>query len=128
MDEFFIPVVTLSPLHSAVEHDEIDSLRRLLEEGADPNEPDSYGGIRPLQRSVDIECEDACRREDSGDEDWMPHATLTAVLLSFGASPDLPDEKGETARMWAQQRKHREALKLFEAHGSAAIPTSAVYS
>lgn len=120
MFEFSIPEVTLSPLHSAIEHYEIEVLRQLLQAGADPNEPDPDFGTRPLQLSVDIECEDACRREDAGDEDWKPHATLTAVLLLHGASPDLPDAKGETARLWAQRRRHEEAVKLFDAQGAAA--------
>lgn len=123
MDEFPLPpTTTLSPLHSAIEHDEIDLLRRLLQEGADPNEPDPDFGTRPLQLSVDIECENAIRREDRGEEDCEPHATLTAVLLLYGASPDLPDAKGQTARIWAQRRPHREALKLFDAHSPAANP------
>lgn len=104
----------MPPLLIAIDNWEVGKVRLLLAEGADPNEPDSHAGTRPIQMAVDIECEEALRREEAGGR-ARPLATLTAILLAAGADPDLPDRSGGTARIWAQQRNHREATTLFEA-------------
>ena len=109
------------PLHNAIEHLNEQELISLLQSGADPNQPDpSIGGFRPLHLAVDIECEDACSRYDKGDHSARPVARLTRILIEAGANPNLPDEKGMTAKEIAKERAHKEALDAFsiwdEAH------------
>jgi len=102
------------PLHLAVEHMNEAALRELLDAGADPNVPDpEVGGFRPLHVAVDIECEDSCCRYDMGDVSASPKATVSRILVEAGASPDLPDFQGRTARSIAKERLHAEALFLF---------------
>ncbi|MDB5703779.1 MAG: ankyrin repeat protein [Sphingomonas bacterium] len=102
------------PLHCAIEDFDQEALVVLLRNGADPDQPDpDFGGFRPLQLAVDIECEEACRRYDKGELDSRPRASLTTILVNAGASPDLSDAKGLTARALARDRMHMEALTLF---------------
>src|SRR5471030_763018 len=104
----------MSPLHQAIENLDKCSVVELLDKGADPNQTDSdFGGFRPLHLAIDIECEDACRRYDSGAPYAQPHALLTELLLQAGADPNLPDEQGRTAWEIARKRNHQEALSLF---------------
>ena len=108
------------PLHQAIEDFDEQLVRDLLAAGADPNEHDvEQSRVLPLQLSVDIECERAVRREDAGDPDFRPHATLTNVLLAAGADPDLAGERDETARDWARLGNHGEALDAFDAWSSS---------
>ena len=102
------------PLHHAIEHMDERAIIALLQTGADPNQPDpELGGFRPLHLAVDAECEDSCRRYDSGDKDARPQATITRLLLHAGANPDLLDGNGRTARAMAIERKHVTAMGLF---------------
>ena len=104
----------MTPLHLSIEHEQLDEVKRLLGLGEDPNQPEDHSGFRPLQRSVDIECERAIRDYDLGDKNSKPEATITRVLLNAGANPFLADKQGLTAVDIAQKRNHREALALFE--------------
>jgi hypothetical protein len=101
-------------LHKAIEHMEVQQVRDLLGAGADPNAQDSeLGGFRPLHLAVDIECEEACRRNDAGELDAAPRATISSLLMEAGADPDLTDFRGNTARSIAEERCHEQALELF---------------
>lgn len=105
----------MRPLHLAIEMMDLEGVRSLLDAGADPNEPDpALEGFRPLHLSIDIECEDACRRHDAGERDAHPEALITSLLLRAGATPDLLDEKGNSARQIASERNHIAVIKLFE--------------
>ena len=102
------------PLQAAIEHMDEQLVSLLLVRGADPNQPDpECGGFRPLHLSVDIECEDSCRRFDVGEKEAQPHTRLTSLLLQARANPDLPDSSEQTARSIAQVRLHENALILF---------------
>jgi ankyrin repeat protein len=94
----------------------LSAVNDLIQEGADVNAADpSAGGVRPLHLAVDIECEDACRRNDEGDPNAVPVASLSRILLVAGADPHLTNENGETAIDWARNRNHAWALALFHA-------------
>jgi hypothetical protein len=86
----------------------------LIASGADVNRPEpDLGGCYPLQHSVDIECEDSCRRYDAGELQAVPRVAITRILVHAGADPDLLDHAGSSARSWAETRNHNEALVLF---------------
>jgi hypothetical protein len=103
------------PLHLAIEHMDEPRIVQLLDDLTDPNQPDpELGGFRPLHLAVDIECEDSCRRYDSGDEQAQPHARITLLLLRAGADPDLRASNGQSACDMARERNHVAALELFE--------------
>ena len=90
-----------------------------LEAGDDVNAPDpDHGQVTPLHMAVDIECEDACRRYDAGDQTAAPIATFTRLLLDYGANPNLPNGDGKTPLDWALARNHVEAAQLFLTHAS----------
>ena len=105
----------MSPLNSAIENFDGQAVAALIASGADVNRPEpEMGGCYPLQHSVDIECENSCRRYDDGDLQAVPRAIITRLLLRAGADPDLADPVGSTARSWAGERCHEEALRLFD--------------
>ncbi|MFE7712800.1 ankyrin repeat domain-containing protein, partial [Streptomyces sp. NPDC057486] len=49
----------MSPVHVAVEMDDLAELTRLLDAGADPDEFDGYSGWTPLLRAIDGEADGA---------------------------------------------------------------------
>lgn len=92
-----------------------ESVKRLLASGADVNEPDAdFAGARPLHISIDIECEESCRRYDLGEADAEPLSFMSALLLESGASPHLLDSAGQSPIDWAKRRSHKAALILFD--------------
>ncbi|MET7407839.1 HDIG domain-containing metalloprotein [Streptomyces parvulus] len=95
------------PTLFAVEHQDVELLARLLDAGADPDEGN---GATPLTHAVDVEGDSALQ---SGDP--LPVAT-TAVLLAYGADPDLPDATGETPLQVAQRYNHAPAIRLLRRH------------
>ncbi len=102
------------PLSAAIENFDEHAVAALIDSGAEVNLPDpDLGGCYPLQLSVDIECEDSCRRYDMGDLQATPRTIITTLLLRAGAEPDLIDPHGASARSWAEERQHSEALRLF---------------
>jgi ankyrin repeat protein len=114
------------PLHLAIEHMDEPKIAALLDQAADFNQADpDIGGFRPLHLSVDIECEDSCRRYDGGDEQAQPHARITSLLLKAGADPDLPATNGQSARDLARERNHVVALKLFNKDAQPGNPAEA---
>lgn len=103
-------------LHHAIEGMDDTTAKYLLQQGAEVNASDpDMGGATALHLAVDIECEDSCRRFDEGDVNAVPIPTLTKLLLDYCADPTVCDASGKTPRDWAIERKHWEALKLFDA-------------
>lgn len=102
-------------LHHAIEQMDIMAARFLLEQGANVNARDPEVGMATaLHLAVGIECEDACRRYDSGDDDASPVPALTKLLLDFCADPSVPDAQGKTPHDWASERNHFQAMALFD--------------
>nr|WTB35009.1 ankyrin repeat domain-containing protein [Streptomyces sp. NBC_00830] len=100
----------MSPVHLAVEADDLAELTRLLDAGADPNEFDGYSGWTPLLRAIDGEADGAVQT-------GAPlHAAATAVLLAYGADPERPSREGLTPMHLAFQSRHDMAVRLIEAH------------
>ncbi|MFF7605120.1 HDIG domain-containing metalloprotein [Streptomyces parvulus] len=95
------------PTLFAVEHQDVELLARLLDAGADPDEGN---GATPLTHAVETEGDSALQ---SGDP--LTVAT-TAVLLAYGAAPDLPDATGETPLQVAQRYDHAPAIRLLRRH------------
>ncbi|RDD85522.1 HDIG domain-containing metalloprotein [Streptomyces parvulus] len=92
------------PTLFAVEHQDVELLARLLDAGADPDEGN---GATPLTHAVETEGDSALQ---SGDP--LTVAT-TAVLLAYGADPDLPDATGETPLQVAERYNHAPAIRLL---------------
>jgi len=105
----------MSPLNLAIENFDEHAVAALIASGAAVNQPEpELSGCSPLQHAVDIECEDSCRRHDAGDPNAVPRATITRILVRAGADPEQVDPSGSSARSWAEQRRHDEALRLFD--------------
>lgn len=105
----------MSPLNLAIENLDAHAVAALVAGGAAVNRPEpELGGCSPLQHAVDIESEESCRRDDAGDPDAAPRATITRMLVLAGADPEQVDSSGASARSWAEQRRHDEALRLFD--------------
>ncbi len=70
-----------TPLHTAVEHQQHDAIRLLIEAGADPDEVmDGWNGWTPLLHAMDVERERAFARHQPLEAD------LTRLLIELGAN------------------------------------------
>jgi uncharacterized protein len=98
----------MTPAHIAVENEDLPELRRLLDAGADVQDPDEFGTTL-LHRAVDAESD---RTAQTG---GPLHVDMTALLLAHGADPSARDGKGQTPRDWAVSQRHWLAQELFDA-------------
>jgi hypothetical protein len=98
----------MSPAHSAVEMGKLDELTRLLGTGTDPNE--TWSTMTLLLHAIDVEA-------DGSIQTGTPlAAACTAVLLAYGADPELPGPDGTIPRLFAFHYGHGPAVRLIEAH------------
>ncbi|MGW0391093.1 ankyrin repeat domain-containing protein [Streptomyces sp. NPDC003042] len=81
-----------TPAHFAVEHEDAETLARLLATGTDPNAV--QGNSTLLTHAIDVE----------GDSTLQSRCPLTvhttAILLAFGADPQLQDPDGQNPWTW----------------------------
>ncbi|MGW1715292.1 ankyrin repeat domain-containing protein [Streptomyces sp. NPDC002156] len=97
-----------TPAHHAVEHEDAETLARLLAGGSDPDEV--FGNMTLLTHAIDVE-------GDSSLQSGKPLTVhTTAVLLAFGADPELADPDGHTPMYMAERYGHGLAAKLLRAH------------
>ncbi|MFF9839231.1 ankyrin repeat domain-containing protein [Streptomyces sp. NPDC013740] len=93
-----------TPAHAAVEHEDAKTLARLLAAGTDPHEV--QGNSTLLTHAIDTE-------GDSTLQSGRPLTVhTTAILLAFGADPQLPDPGGLTPMQLAEQYDHTLAIVL----------------
>ncbi|MFF2101213.1 ankyrin repeat domain-containing protein [Streptomyces sp. NPDC058202] len=97
-----------TPAHHAVEHDDAETLARRLANGADPDEV--FSDLTLLTHAIDAEGDGSLQ---SG-EPLTVH--ITAVLLAFGADPELADPAGRTPLDMAAHYGHDLAVNLLRAH------------
>jgi ankyrin repeat protein len=96
-----------TPAHRAVELEDVPLLRRLLDEGADVQDPTASGWTL-LHHAVDIEI-------DGSQQTGGPlHVDTTALLLSRGADPTARDADARTPLDLARTRGHWLAAGLME--------------
>ncbi|MFJ6563161.1 ankyrin repeat domain-containing protein [Streptomyces sp. NPDC091412] len=97
-----------TPAHHAVEHEDAETLARLLAGGSDPDEV--FSNMTLLTHAIDVEGDGSLQ---SGEPLTMH---TTAVLLAFGADPELADPDGRTPIEMANHYGHDLAVRLLEAH------------
>ncbi len=97
-----------TPAHQAVELDDFGTLRRLLDAGADIQDPVN-GGWTLLHHAVDGEIDVANQQNEP------VHVDMTAFLLARGADPLAPADDGTTPLSFAQERGHWLAVELITA-------------
>ncbi|MET9047042.1 MULTISPECIES: ankyrin repeat domain-containing protein [unclassified Streptomyces] len=97
-----------TPAHLAVEHEDAETLARLLADGADPNEV--FGNMTLLTHAIDAEADGALQTG----EPLTVHTT--AVLLAFGADPELAGPDGDSPMDLATRYGHDLAVRLLRAH------------
>ncbi len=96
------------PAHHAVEHEDAETLARLLADGSDPDE--IFGNMTLLTHAIDAE-------GDGSLQSGQPLTVhTTAVLLAFGADPELADPDGRSPMDMAERYGHDLAVKLLRAH------------
>ncbi|XIG80364.1 hypothetical protein C1N81_42705 [Streptomyces sp. SGAir0957] len=95
------------PTLFAAEHLDADLMAHLLDAGADPDEGTT---ATPLTHTIDSE-------GDATLQSGAPlSVTTTAVLLAYGADPELPDGNGTTPLMVAERYDHTLAINLLRRH------------
>ncbi|WP_393072327.1 ankyrin repeat domain-containing protein [Streptomyces sp. LN704] len=94
-----------TPAHVAIEENSADELARLLDSGVDPNE-ERYE-MTLLAHAVDFEADTAIQA------DREMGVTLIAILLAYGASPQLPGSGGVTPMDIAANYQHVLAERLM---------------
>lgn len=97
-----------TPAHQAVELEDAETLARLLAGGGDPDEV--FSNMTLLTHAMDAEGDGAVQ---SG-KPLTVHTT--AVLLAFGADPELPDPDGRTPMEMAVNYDHHLAVTLLQTH------------
>ncbi|WP_412076050.1 ankyrin repeat domain-containing protein [Streptomyces xanthophaeus] len=89
-------------------HEDAETLARLLAAGTDPNEV--QGSSTLLTHAIDVE-------GDSTLQSGRPLTVhTTAILLAFGADPQLADPDGDTPMHVAEQYDHTLAIELLCRH------------
>lgn len=97
-----------TPAHHAVEHEDVETLAQLLAGGSDPDEV--FSNMTLLTHAIDVE-------GDSSLQSGQPLTVhTTAVLLAFGADPELADPDGHTPMDMANLYGHDLAVRLLRAH------------
>ncbi|XP_059490662.1 uncharacterized protein LOC132205570 [Neocloeon triangulifer] len=121
-----------TPLYLAVENGNIDVVRILMENNANPNAELSYY-MTPLQLAVSCAAPkfeivrllvSSDRRDfDIQDEQGMTalhlacmggHADIMGLLISQGADPDARDKLGNSALQLAESCGHHDAIKMIQ--------------
>ncbi|MFF4904008.1 ankyrin repeat domain-containing protein [Streptomyces sp. NPDC001260] len=99
---------TWTPAHQAVENQDAETLAQLLAKGVDPDE--ACDSMTLLAHAIDIE-------GDSALQSGGPLTVhTTAVLLAFGADPQLPCGDGQTPMDLALHYEHDLAVELLQRH------------
>lgn len=121
-------------LHHAVRDDDIDTVRKLLREGADPKVSNRYG-VTPLSLAatngdpamIEILLKagaDPNAALSGGQTILMTaartgNANVVRTLIEHGATVDARERSyGETALMWAAAENHPDAAKVLIEHGA----------
>jgi ankyrin repeat protein len=132
-----------SALHWAAHHDDLDAVRRLLDEGADPNHANRFG-VTPLHEAAAVGNAQMLRSmlEAGGDanavfgegETVLMTAARTGdaesvrLLLAHGADVDAHERwHGQTALMWAAMENHADVVQLLIDAGAAVMAPSTVH-
>lgn len=97
-----------TPAHHAVEHEDAEALAQLLVGGVDPNEVFGRGTL--LTHALDVEGVGALQTGQR----LTVHTT--AILLAFGADPELRDPYKDSPLDIAKQYDHQPAIKLLREH------------
>jgi ankyrin repeat protein len=124
-----------TPLQWAVYKGDVAEVRRLLDEGADPNLPNEYGAS-PMSLAAEVANTEILNRlleagadADSPNQDGQTALMAVArtgdvaaakALLEHGATVDARESfGGQTALMWASARRHPEMIGLLLEHGAS---------
>ncbi|MFF9056333.1 ankyrin repeat domain-containing protein [Streptomyces erythrochromogenes] len=91
-----------------MKHEDAETLARLLAAGADPNAV--LGNSTLLTHAIDTEGDSTLQ---TGRPLTVP---ITAILLAFGADPQLADPDGVTPMALAKQYDHTLAVDLLRRH------------
>lgn len=94
-------------LQSAILNHQGEELRRLLENGGNPNEVDDRQGWTLLHFAIDTEVDYATQRQT------LLSGELTCLLLNAGADVSIRDHSNETPIDMAQRRGHFVAERLL---------------
>ncbi len=89
-----------SDIHKAAFEGDADCVKKLLEQGVDPNAKDVYGRT-PLHLAV-----------------HAGHRGVVKLLLDYGADPDARDAAGQTPLHWAVAHGHADIEELLLESGA----------
>lgn len=93
-------------LYYAVEHENSEAIKGLVEMGADIDLRDDAGATS-IHLAVDVVANSS---EQIGRE---PSSRLVDLLLGLEAKPDVRDKGGKTARDWAVESEYKNLINAF---------------
>ena len=101
-----------NPLHAAIENMMVDTVRLLIQKGADLEVMNL--GMRPLHHAIEVEIDAAaqCRAREK------PDPVFTRMLLDAGADINAPAADGQTALAMAIEVRHTLAAELLRARNA----------
>jgi ankyrin repeat protein len=118
----------LTPLYFASQHDHLDVVKFLVDNGADPNIADNDGQtpimIAIINGHIDVVrvlLEKGADPNQADDFNSTPLSfasqdgdlEVVRMLLGKGANPNIADDEWETPLMYADQREHADVVRLL---------------
>ncbi|MCO6010545.1 ankyrin repeat domain-containing protein [Actinoallomurus purpureus] len=95
-----------TPVHKSVEASDYEELTMFLDSGVDPNE--MCFGHTLLTHAIDVEGDGHLQ------SNYPLNTAATAILLAYGADPELPAADGETPMQIAERYSHEPAKRLMQ--------------
>lgn len=125
-----------TPLFEAVLKNDIDAVKQLLDQGADPNGGRFFGntplllaiinGNRPIVHVMLAKGADPAAKDGHGSTTLMwavgsesPNRALIEDLLKAGVDPNVQNKMGESALNWALRRGDMQSVERLKAAGAS---------
>ncbi len=112
--EFDYGTVKRTPLDNAIENENLEVVRFLLENGAEVDRSSEFG--TPLLHAMNTETDSASWRGEPAS--FVPSAATTTLLIELGADVNFKSEDGDLPLDFAMRNSHALAGEILRKHGA----------